>query len=360
MGPKLPTMATPVRLSSWQVPQSRRSTALARLRACPRVSLGCWPTPLEPLRNAGPSGLWVKRDDLSGWGRGGAKARKLEYLLGHLRAHGYTDVVTLTGNVTNLVFDILPALDTCGIESRILVVNYPGARPTDREAIFAGVRDRVELLGADWTAAVARALALWSRARVAGRRPFLLLPGAAHPGSVIGNACGLVELADQLSERDFPSGAQVWVTVATGTTLAGFLLGAHAVAAAGGPRIRVVGVAIDRAPLTTFTLGLIRWTERLLGIPTLVPANHVQILAHEGKTPFAGFTPDVETVCQRVRREFQLRLDPIFGGKTWYAMERRLMAGPGRTPRPVVYWHCGFTPEWQRLGSALRAVARPA
>jgi D-cysteine desulfhydrase len=67
------------------------------------VTLGTWPTPLEPATDAVPAALWVKRDDLSGWGRGGAKARKLEYLLGHLRAHGYTDVVALTGNVTNLV-----------------------------------------------------------------------------------------------------------------------------------------------------------------------------------------------------------------------------------------------------------------
>ena len=320
------------------------------------MPLGCWPTPLECLPIAGPP-LRVKRDDLSGWSRGGAKARKLEYLLGHVQTSEYTDVVMVTGNVTNLVFDILPALERCGIGSRILVVNYPDTRAGDRERIFAGVRERVELLGADWTCAIARALALWSRARVAGRRPFLLLPGAAHPGSVIGNACGILELAEQLEAEDCAE-AVVWVTVATGTTLAGFLLGAHAVAAAGGPEIRVVGVAVDRAPLAVFTHGLIRWTERFLGLRARVPADDIEILSLD-RTPFAAFTPDVESTCRRVRQQYGFELDPIFGGKTWRAMERSLGAGAGQEDRHAVYWHCGFTPEWRGLGSALRAMRRP-
>ena len=300
----------------------------------------------------------MKRDDLSGWGRGGAKARKLEFLLGHLRANGYTDVVALTGNVTNLVFDIAPALTASGICGRILVVNYPRAGAADREAIFAGVRDRVELLGVNWAAAFARALGLWIRARLAGRRPFLLLPGAAHPVSVVGNACGMIELAKQLDAQGATAEALVYVTVATGTTLAGFLLGARAVTAAGGPRIRVVGVAVDRAPLAAFTLALIRWSERFLGLPALVPASDVDIVALEGGLPFASFAPAVEAVCHRVWRERELRLDPIFGGKTWYEMEQRLLATPRLASRPIVYWHCGFTPEWRSLGSALRVPAR--
>jgi len=84
------------------------AAARERLLAALRVTLGCWPTPLERLCGPAAAGLSVKRDDLSRWGRGGAKARKLEHLMGHLRAEGYTDVVTVTGNVTNLVFDIVP------------------------------------------------------------------------------------------------------------------------------------------------------------------------------------------------------------------------------------------------------------
>lgn len=342
-------------MTTVRAPESpARAVACERLLAAPRVTLGSWPTPLERLCAPAAAGLWVKRDDLSGWGRGGAKARKLEHIVGHLRAEGYTDVVTVTGNVTNLVFDVLPALDACGLGSHILVVDYPAARRAAREAIFAGVRERVELLGGDCVGALARALAVWGRARLAGRRPFLLLPGAAHPASVIGNACGLLELAGQLGAGARDAAAVVFVTVATGTTFAGFLLGAHALAAAGGPRLRVIGVAVDGAPVVPFTLGLIRWAERRLRLPALVPARHVEILSAHRGIPFARVTPDAEDACRRVERAFGLRLDPIFGGKTWCAMERCLAARPELREHPAVYWHCGYTPEWRALCSALR------
>lgn len=51
----------------------------------PRVSLGHFPTPLEPLNNlskllGGPK-IWIKRDDATGLASGGNKTRKLEFLL---------------------------------------------------------------------------------------------------------------------------------------------------------------------------------------------------------------------------------------------------------------------------------------
>ena len=48
-----------------------------------RVALATLPTPLESggkLQNG--ANLWVKRDDLTGLGVGGNKARKLEFLCG--------------------------------------------------------------------------------------------------------------------------------------------------------------------------------------------------------------------------------------------------------------------------------------
>ncbi|MCA9528269.1 MAG: pyridoxal-phosphate dependent enzyme, partial [Myxococcales bacterium] len=52
----------------------------------PRLTLGEWPTPLEPL--PGQDGVWVKREDLSSPHYGGNKVRCLEPVLGALRAAG--------------------------------------------------------------------------------------------------------------------------------------------------------------------------------------------------------------------------------------------------------------------------------
>ncbi|MDJ0665607.1 MAG: D-cysteine desulfhydrase family protein, partial [Acidimicrobiia bacterium] len=58
----------------------------------PHISLGLSPTPLEfaeRLSNAwsGPQ-IWIKRDDLTGFGLSGNKIRKLEFHFAAARAHG--------------------------------------------------------------------------------------------------------------------------------------------------------------------------------------------------------------------------------------------------------------------------------
>ena len=63
------------------------------LQAAPRVDLGQWPTPVEYLER----GIWVKRDDLSGLGRGGAKARKIEHVVGHLEACHADELIAVAG-----------------------------------------------------------------------------------------------------------------------------------------------------------------------------------------------------------------------------------------------------------------------
>ena len=65
-----------------------------------RVSLGTFPTPLEPApRLAAALGLradrlWIKRDDLTGLGGGGNKVRKLERILGTAVREGADAVIT--------------------------------------------------------------------------------------------------------------------------------------------------------------------------------------------------------------------------------------------------------------------------
>ncbi len=147
------------------------SPATRLLADRPRIPLGAWPTPIEHVLLGDGREILVKRDDLSGYGRGGAKTRKLEYLLGHLVAGGYDELITVTGNVTNLVFDLLPALDRLRISARIFVVDYPRASCGDREQIFRHVLPRIQLLGRSRAVAAAIAVAAYARARASGRRP---------------------------------------------------------------------------------------------------------------------------------------------------------------------------------------------
>jgi 1-aminocyclopropane-1-carboxylate deaminase/D-cysteine desulfhydrase-like pyridoxal-dependent ACC family enzyme len=333
-------------------PRAAKGDVLTRLAQQPTAGVGVWPTRVDRLaRQHGPD-LLVKRDDLSAHGRGGAKARKIDLLVGHLLARGANQLITAAGNVTNLVFDLLPVLDRHGITPRLFILDDPPLPLEERRRIFAGVLDRVELVGPSRAHALARMGAAYVRARRAGRRPFVALPGMSHPAGVVGNARGFLEMVTGQLAAGGPVPGAVFVTAATGTTLAGFLLAEDALRRAGHPPIRVVGVQVYPGRAAWRTLAVLRWTERALGLASRVPASRIEIVASELGGGFARYDDRLATLCARVEAQTGIALDPIFGGKTWSAMETHLVSASDR--RPTLYWHCGYTPEWRTLGDAVR------
>lgn len=71
------------------------------LDALPRERLALLPTPLTPAAQLGAAiglpGLWIKHDELIGFGFGGNKVRGLELLLADARAQGADVLVTGAG-----------------------------------------------------------------------------------------------------------------------------------------------------------------------------------------------------------------------------------------------------------------------
>lgn len=329
--------------------------ALARLRGATRAGLGSWPTPIERARCLSGRPLWIKRDDLSGLGRGGAKARKIDLVVGRLLADGHDELITVAGNVTNLAFDLVPVLARFGIRATLFIADDPPATPEAREWIFAGIRDAVRFIGGSPVEAACAAVRAWIAARAAGRCPLLLLPGASHPVGVLGNALGFVEMIEQFDARGEPPPSAVFVTAATGTTLAGFLLAEHVLRASGRPPVRVIAAETYGGATRSRTRALLRWTERALALSAHVPAARIEIDRGALAGGFGRYTREQTRLCDRVRDTLDLAIDPIFGGKTWSVLEAR--AGEVELPeRPVLYWHCGFTPEWQVLGRAVQGA----
>ncbi|HEY3496176.1 MAG TPA: pyridoxal-phosphate dependent enzyme [Polyangiaceae bacterium] len=327
----------------------RRRATLDRLLDAPRVALGCFPTPIETVAVRSAPAVLVKRDDRSGWGRGGAKARKIEHLIGELRARGRDELVTVVGNITNLAFDLVPALDAHGIRASLFVIDDPPTAPLEREVIFRGLHERVTLLGASRARAARAVAARWLAARRAGGQPFWALPGVSHPSAVIGNACGFVEMVLQCERERRPQPRVVYVSAATGTTIAGFLLGEHALREAGFAPIRVVGVQVYPGRMRASVSALLRWTEDRLGLSGRVPRERIEIDTGELHGGFGRYPAKLAERCRELAGEAGLLLDPIFGGKTWAAMQRRLARGA--RDESTLYWHCGYTPEWARLGA---------
>ena len=97
-----------------------------------RASLATLPTPLEasPAPLPGGARLWVKRDDLTGLGGGGNKARKLEFLCGAAVADGARALVTVGAAQSNHCRMTAAAGARLGIEVHLVLSGDEPARGT--------------------------------------------------------------------------------------------------------------------------------------------------------------------------------------------------------------------------------------
>ena len=319
------------------------SSDLGRLLNAPRVELGDWPTPISHLAYPDTPGILIKRDDLSGYGRGGVKTRKIEHLIGYMRAHDHQEFITVVANITNLAHDVVPVLAEFGIRSEIFVVDEPPLSPEVRREAFAGLGPDIHLLGPSPPYAAYRMMVAALSSSQRKGRPLIVLPGLMHPAGVAGNAAGFLEMVSQVRASRGALPSTVFITVSSGTTLAGFLVAENALRRDHGAPIRIVGVQVYPGRARLRILGLIRWTERFLGLKGRVPAERIEVVSSELYGGFGNYTKEHARLCDSVQTDASITIDPIFGGKTWSVMESCISRG--MDDRPVLYWHCGYTPD---------------
>ncbi len=201
-----------------------------------RVRLAMLPTPLEagPTIGHGAS-LWVKRDDLTGLGGGGNKARKLEFLCGEALAHGATALVTVGASQSNHCRMTAAAGATLGLPVHLVVSgdepdhsggNLLLSRLFGAHLHFTGTHEN------DWESLESARRSLTDELRAAAVSPYSIPIGGSTPVGALGYAAALVELVDQCTAAGIAPTAIV-VTSSSGGTHAGLLAGR---ARAGGRR----------------------------------------------------------------------------------------------------------------------------
>jgi 1-aminocyclopropane-1-carboxylate deaminase len=291
----------------------------------------------------------VKRDDLSGYGRGGVKTRKIERLFGYMLTKGYNEFITVVANVTNLMHDMVPVLERYNFHWQVFIVDEPQLPTIARKGLFKDVAEKVHFVGPG-KLSVASSM-IWALFTSLNRKhhPFLVPPSLMHPAGAIGSASGFIEMVDQLEASGISLPSTVFITAASGTTLAGFLIAENILRHAGHLPIRVIGVQVYPGRVHLWILGLIRWTERFLGLRERVPADRIELISSNLYGGFGIYPAKVADLCRQIHVDYDLNIDPIFGGKTWLAMESYLAQRAVSDNRPILYWHCGYTPDWYRL-----------
>lgn len=333
--------------------EDRLPTALHARFSQPRLPLGRWPTPLEAIEHPGLGRVLVKRDDLAGFGgesRGGVKARKLEGLLAYMQGHGQKHLRMPLGNITNLGPALIVEAGQRGIDVQLDLVDDPPLRPATRLALHAGYAGAASIHGPSYMGAALRfgggLVCDWFN-----RRPSLsVLPSPSHPSAIISMARGYLEMARQAKDQFGVLPGVVFLASASGTSAAGLALGEALGRAAGDPPVRIAAVQVVPEPLRLWLPILFKWTLRFLR-PSRIPFPRCHVIAWSDHTRYGRFSAVHEAICARVENSCGVTIDPIYGAKSWDAMERSPADGCGRPP---LFWHCGYTPNWRSLAGELR------
>ena len=211
----------------------------------PRVRLATLPTPLErgPLIGDGVQ-LWVKRDDLTGLGMGGNKARKLEFLCGAAVQEGADALVTVGAGQSNHCRMTAAAGAVLGWETHLVLA---GDRPDPLEGnqllsdMFGAHMHFTGAGAAEWGVLEIERESLTARLVADGLHPYSIpIGGSTHVGAV-----GYIAAYDELVEQCDVEPRAIVFTSSSGGTHAGLVAGRAWRRARGlsAPPVIAIGVA---------------------------------------------------------------------------------------------------------------------
>ncbi|MGW0086298.1 D-cysteine desulfhydrase family protein [Streptomyces sp. NPDC003393] len=300
----------------------------------PRVGLGTFPTPVEPLPRLAtaiglhPDDLWVKRDDLTGLGGGGNKIRKLEWTVGAARAEGADTLVTTGAAQSNHARLTAAAAARLGLEC---VLVFPGSARTSHSGnlVLDGLLGARVVWAGDVDAAALseEAAVVAEQLRRAGKRPALIPFG----GSSTLGARGYLRCAEEL-EAEVPGLRHTVVAAGSGGTMAGLVAGLGADRVLGvdtGARTGIAdAVCAFAAPLASADL-----------TPELLRIRHDHI--GEG---YGVFTDEVAAALSLAARTEGLILDPVYTGRAMAGLVSAVRDGNIRPGEKTVFLHTGGLP----------------
>lgn len=320
--------------------------AYARLDALPRERLGFLPTPLveapQLAREIGVPQLWIKHDELIGFGFGGNKVRGLELLLADARERGADVIVTGAGAQSNHVRATAAAAAHAGMES---VAAYWGEAPEQAQGNLRLTR----LLGAQTRftnstdrAQVDTAIAgIASELRAAGRRPYAIPRGGACALGVLGHVLAAREVHRQCASQQLSPGT-IFLAVGSGGTLAGWLLGSALL----GAKWRIEGVTVSRPAdeVRARVVALAAEAAALLEVPAGIAESDVVV--HDGHIG-AGYgvpTAAGDAAIVLAARAQGLFFDPTYTGKALAGLIALAQDGRYAERGPLVFLHTGGEP----------------
>ena len=302
-----------------------------------RVTVATLPTPLVAaprLSDALDLEVLLKRDDLTGLGLGGNKARPLDYLIGDALAQGADYFVTGGGPGSNWV--LMAALAALGRGLGVEVVLF--GRDDAPEVGCLRLLRRLPGVGITFTGDPVRSSVdplldtLSDRLGEDGHRPYQVGRGGADPVGALGYVDAVDEMDSQLAAEGLEA-ATIWLATGSCGTQAGLVAGHRR---PGISRRKIVGVSVHR-PLEECRQRITHMSEGALDLLQVedrpqVPWEVLDQLQPDGD--------EVRAAARLMVRTEGVFLDDEFGAPALAALIERAAEVEG----PVVFLVTGGAP----------------
>jgi 1-aminocyclopropane-1-carboxylate deaminase/D-cysteine desulfhydrase-like pyridoxal-dependent ACC family enzyme len=313
----------------------------------PRVSLGVFPTPIDPCprlsRAVGPVEIYVKRDDLTGLAFGGNKVRHLEYVFGDAARSQATAIISGSHVQANLPRQLAAACAKLGMRPCMLL---RGDKPEHLfgNLLIYGLMDgacrfvphdsfykNFGSLAADWASELA----------AAGERPYIF--DDADPDSeglglaALGYVNAVLELESQLDTLNWRP--DVIYMCSAVTSQAGVATGLTAIESG----YSLLGVSARNPGAAATITKVANRASTLLGLDHRFAqaeiTNFSEYLGTYGKP-----TPESIAASRLAAQTEGLLLDPVYTAKAFAAVIDHVQRGLIKPGTRILFWHTGGTP----------------
>ena len=314
-----------------------------RLLSFPKFPLCHLPTPCHRLNFISDTygcEVYCKRDDLTGFGFGGNKSRKLELLLHEAQEHRCNTIVTSGGIQSNFCRITAAAGAVAGMAVYLILGGIPPKIPSGNLILN-------HLLGAelryvdspDWSEWEAESVEVARKLTNDGRKVFFIPIGGSVPVGAIAYVNAFLEILD--AERQIgTSFDQIIHASGSGGTQAGLVVGKEMTGWSG--KINGISVAMERDILIEKVYKLALESASLLG--GRVERDSVFVNDAFLGSGYAIGTPEAQKAIEYFSRHEGIFLDHIYTGKAASALLQWLEQGR-MTGKTVLFIHTGGEPE---------------
>lgn len=321
--------------------RSDRAESIQRcLTAFPRLRHSLLPTPVHRLGSLSDEygvNVYCKRDDLTGFGFGGNKARKLDFLVADALDQGCDTLIAIGANQSNFCRMAAAYGVASGMDVHLVLCGEKPPEPTGNlrlDHLLAAKCHHVD--SSDWDSWADEAERIEKTLTARGRRVYRMPVGGSTPRGALGYVDAFAEILSDQSRLGVRFDAVMHASSSAGTQ-AGLVVG-QAVAQWQG-RIIGISVAKSRVAQERDVLDLAGATAATIGA-RVAPSGVVVDDAYVGEG-YAARTPACEEAVAWFARRLGIFLDYVYSGKAAAALIDYLRRGRFEEGANVVFIHTG-------------------